>query len=272
MFKNWNFNPTSNVYTGCYEIRDRIPAGLYKLQVSSWGEPQAIGSSLKEDVVFSFESGPMHSVLEEVRKFWDNAERYRQLGVTHKRGILLHGPAGCGKTGIVSAVIHNIIDRDGLALTINSVDSFRKAVPLFRQIEPDRKLLVVIEDIESLLEYEEEELLEVMDGASSLGNGILFLATTNYLDKVPPRIKCRPSRIDTVLEIPMPDEQLRYEYLQRICSGKFEQPELTLINWAKSTEGLSLACLKELVLSKVVYGLNTEDAIQRLKDLHEFEK
>lgn len=266
-FQNWSFNPTRNTYTGIYETAEHLPPGLYQVHVDNWGNPNAVQQHLKDDVLHSFKHGPMKNILDEVSEFWDSGDHYKSLGVTHKRGILLHGPAGCGKTGIVAGLIDDIIRRKGIAVQVPNIENFQAAIPLIRQVEKTRSILAVIEDIENICQYDEEELLEVMDGASSLGHGLLFLATTNHLKKIPVRVRCRPSRIDTLIEVPLPTAAQRLEYLKFICRDGFKRSETELKTWASKSKGFSLATLKELVISQVIYKRTLEETVERLKGL-----
>jgi len=268
-FKQWSHNTSRDVYTGTHETVDQLPSGLYHFKTDNWGNPLANRKQQKDERLCEFRNGPAHEIVEEIRRFWSTGEHYKNLGVTHKRGVLLHGPPGCGKTGIVQLVIRDTIERKGVVTFISGVDHFRSCMPLLRQIEPGRPVLGVIEDIERICEYgEEEELLELMDGSTSMGHGILFLATTNNLDEVPKRIRCRPSRIDTLLEIGQPGKPQRQEYLEFVAGqSSFDVPAETLATWASQTEGFSLAALKELLISVVVFQKTSDEAIARIREL-----
>lgn len=267
MYKHWSYNPTRETFTGTHEIAEHLPPGLYHIGLNHWGDPQASKEKLKDDVLCPFQEGPMKPIVDEVGQFWESGDHYKSLGVTHKRGVLLHGPAGCGKTGIVSVLIQDIIRRKGLAVMMHNVEQFQKAIPLLRQIEEERKILAIIEDIDDVCEYDEEELLEVMDGSSSLGHGLMFLATTNHLDRIPVRVRCRPSRIDTLIEVPLPDVKQRHEYLKFLCSNGFNKSDEELADWAERTNKFSLASLKELVISVIIYKRTIDESIDRLKGL-----
>jgi len=271
MFKRWGFSETHNQYTGIGDIADKLPAGMYEFSTSMRGEPVATRKDLKDDSLHEFDFGPMKPIIEEIGGFWNSAGHYKKLGVTHKRGILLYGPAGCGKTAILQAAIKDVIVRGGVAVNARSIEPFKEAIPLFRQIEDGRPVLAVIEDLDQACEYNEEEFLEVMDGATSIGHGVLFLATTNHLEKIPVRISHRPSRIDTLIEVPFPVEQQRLEYLRFIASGELKIPDDVLRKIAKQTKDFSLAALKEFVISTVVYKRDAAGTIARLKALLEVE-
>jgi ATPase family protein associated with various cellular activities (AAA) len=269
MYKAWSYDQNHNSYTGVKEMSAKLPAGLYDLRVDSWNNPHATEKKVKADLLQHFSTGPMSMVLTEINRFWQAKERYQKLGVTHKRGMLLHGPAGCGKTGIVTLVVRRTIAADGLVLQMDDVEDFLSGLPLLRQVEKDRPLLVLIEDIERLCKSGyEEPLLEMMDGTSSLGDGLMFLATTNKLKEVPERIRCRPSRIDLLVEVPVPDAQQREEYLKFVMTH-FDGlgSALRASQWASSTQGFSLAQLKEVVLGVFVYEKTPEQAIEQLRPM-----
>lgn len=275
MFNHWSFDPTRNVYTGTFEVADNLPSGLYKIEKDGYNRPEAQRLELRDDTIITFEHGPLPLVMAEISKFWTSAAHYKRLGVSHKRGILLYGPPGCGKTGIISSVIENAIANNGIVFQIDDIYDFQDSILLARQIEKGRPITAIIEDIERIVEKDEkdeETLLEVMDGASSVGNGTLFVATTNNLDLVPARVRCRPSRIDTLIEIGFPNKEQRYEYLSflledenglmpdNVHRGRTKQ-------WAEKTDNFSLAMLKELVIGVQVYNKPLEQAITILKEM-----
>ncbi len=262
MYKNWSFDDDSNAFLGNHQVQERLPAGMYRLVVDYGGRPSATKLELRADRIYRFENGPLPAVLKEIDRFWESAQHYRNLGFSHKRGLLLYGPAGCGKTGIISAIIEDTIANDGLVFKIDNVVQFAEAFTKMRQIEHNRRTVGILEDVERFLDGAEEHLLEVMDGATSVGDGILFVATTNQLDKIPARIKHRPSRIDTLIEIGFPGVEQRFEYLKKLLPGKTIGSELVA-----RTHDFSLAALKELVISTEVYGTALPKAIEGLRKL-----
>lgn len=261
MYRSWAFATPSN-YKGVTETAERLPSGLYTLGITPYGDPVADRQELRVDKMVSFSSGPLARVLSEVNSFWGSREHYRRLGVAHKRGILLHGPQGCGKTGILAAVAIESFKYDAIVFQVTNIEIFQKVIKAVRQIEVGRPITVLLEDIEQIVKKNEEILLEVMDGASSVGDGVLFLATTNKLGEIPDRVKWRPSRIDTLIEIDAPNEQQRREYLKSLS------PEVEDLGDPKFTDGFTLAMLKELVIAMKIYGKPRDQAIATAKRMN----
>lgn len=269
MYQFWSYDPSSRKYRGTFDTARHLPPGFYAVRLSSYGEPMAEVLDPREDNILTFSAGPMTQVLTEIAQFWKSANHYKRLGVTHKRGILLHGPHGCGKSSIVNHIIRDTTTREGVVLEVDNLYDFRAAMPLFRQIENGRPVVAILEDLEQFVESDEEELLELLDGASTLGDGLLFLATTNKLNKIPTRIRCRPSRVDTLIEIGLPSSEQRLEYLRFLLERGLDMPRLSLDEWVQRTARFSLAQVKELVISVVVYCRDFEASVARIKEMCE---
>jgi len=81
-------------------------------------------------------------------------------------------------------------------------------------------------------------------------DNVVFIATTNDLSEIPPRVRNRPRRFDDVIEIGMPDVNVRRAYFEiknpRFADGKDSQE---LETWVRVTEGLSVAHLCEMVVA-----------------------
>ena len=252
-----------NLTPGLYDIKISNSVGLYFEKLA-----------FHTDSILLFPDSKSEEVLKEIQKFWDREKAFKERGdkppIKYKRGILLHGPAGSGKTSTIALVMKDVIDRGGIVMVFNDPDAFIEGVRVLRQIQPTTKVVVLMEDIDAILaRHDESTVLNILDGVNSFED-VVFLATTNYLDKLGPRISNRPSRFDKKIRIGFPSvaaRKLYFEYL--LTPEEIKVKKIDLDKWAEDTEGLSLAHLKELVVSVVILDNEYDDALETLQKMKE---
>jgi len=224
------------------------------------------------DELYELPSAEIKSILEDIEFFWERQDIYRDYNFVHKRGILLYGEPGCGKSGIIQLCVKHIIEKkNGIVLNIKDEDGvgyFSEFIPTFRKIEPSRPIIVILEDIDSLAGedvYSTTKLLNILDGIKQIEN-VVYIATTNYPEKLQERITNRPSRFDRRYQVEMPSIEIRKAYLEsKLTSTDLEKIDLD--QWLEITDGMSLAHLKELVISAIVMGRSFKEAVSHLTDL-----
>jgi SpoVK/Ycf46/Vps4 family AAA+-type ATPase len=184
----------------------------------------------------------------------------------------LYGDPGCGKSGIIQLCIKHIIEKkNGIVINIKDEDEIRyfsEFITTIKIIEPDRPLIVILEDIDSLAgedRYSTTKLLNILDGIKQIEN-VVYIATTNYPEKLQERITNRPARFDRRYQVEMPTREVREAYIK----SKLTAEDLDRINideWIQLTENMSLSHLKELIISVIVMGKTFEESIKHLGDL-----
>lgn len=199
----------------------------------------------------------------EIGEFFKIKEKYDRFGFAHKRGYILWGPAGCGKSSALRLLQQNFINQyQGIVLSWTGNGSVSEYYENIRANEPDRPILIVCEDVDSKIRSFETEILEFLDGQKGLKNFVL-VATTNYLEAIPERIKNRPSRIDRLIEVGFPTRKAQGKYLAKL--GLTEE-EIAPILDAVGTTKLSMAALKEIVIGTYCLGYKPSDVIKRLNN------
>lgn len=213
-----------------------------------------------------------HDVLRDLAVFWDSVEEFKEYGLVHKRGILLHGPPGAGKSSLVLLIQKLIIEQlEGIVVTVTSKSDLECFIGFmesgFRQVEPDTPVVVLLEDIDGLVSSSSTEavLLQVLDGAKQINN-IVYLATTNYLHQLPARLTNRPSRFDRVYEIGFPDAAIRKFYLDNIILEK-DKHKVDFDKWVKQTDGFTFAHLRDMIVSILLLKVSFEETIDHLRGL-----
>ncbi|WP_394999917.1 AAA family ATPase [Acinetobacter sp.] len=238
-----------------------LPAGYYEVHVDYNG-PFIQKQDLKTDELIDFSDSVGHAMIAEIKSFWTKEANFKKYGFLHRRGYLMHGPPGSGKTSLIQMVISETIKEGGVVFSCTgSPEALDTNLRLLRRIEPDRQLICIYEDIDAIVEVNgEEKLLSVLDG-ENLVDHVVNIATTNYLNKLDDRIRNRPRRFDRVMKIEMPSVEARRAYL----SGRFDLDDKELEKWIKDTDGFSFAALADLVISTKCLENTYPDSLKVLK-------
>lgn len=220
---------------------------------------------IKSDELFIFSDSITQELLEEINLFWSKAELYKANNLIHKRGILLEGFPGTGKSSIISILSNEIIAKGGVVFKINgfrNLDHYIEFVRTgFRKIQPDTPIITILEDLD---QYEdvEVELLDFLDGKTHLDHHVI-IATTNNTEIIPDTF-LRPSRIDLKVEIPLPNEITRREYFTHK-----EVPENDIEELVSKSNNFSLADLKELYICIYLLDYTIDEAINKISSPRE---
>jgi hypothetical protein len=182
-----------------------------------------------------------------------------------------------GKSCTIQLIMEDVVNREGIVIKFTDPFLFTQGMRVLRQIQEDTPVVVIIEDIDSFLEmYNESEILNVLDGVNEV-NKVVFLATTNYPEKLGARIVNRPSRFDKRFRIGYPSKASRRMYFEHLIGEgdenklkqKISDLNLDLDRWVEDTDEMSVAHLKELFIQVVIIGDTYEESIETLKSMKE---
>jgi chaperone BCS1 len=149
------------------------------------------------------------TLLRDARDFLQSAGWYSTVGIPYRRGYLLHGPPGCGKTSFCQALAGALkLDVCMLTLTNKNLDDNGLAQSLR---DAPTNSIVLLEDVDAVFVDRSVNskhggsgvtfsgLLNAIDGVASQ-EGRLFFMTTNHIEKLDPAL-IRPGRCDVKVEV-----------------------------------------------------------------------
>lgn len=243
---------------------EHLPPGQYTIDFSTTRGMYFSRVDINLDELFVLPDSATETVLDQIEEFWSKEQHFRRFGFLWKRGIMLWGPPGSGKTSALQLLSAQVVERGGLAVYIDNPSIGAAGLTSLRQIEPTRPLVVMLEDIDAMFaRHGEPEILALLDGELQIDN-VVFVATTNYPEKLDKRLKNRPSRFDYVKKIGMPSSDARALYLKK-KNPRLAENKIELQRWVNQTQGFSIAHLKELIVSVEVFQVDFEEAVMRLR-------
>jgi len=250
---------TATLKPGIYEIYCCSSKGIYFQKID-----------VKTDDLIRFPETNSEKVIEEIKKFWDREEFFRKYDLSYKRGIILWGPAGSGKSCTVKLVSQDVVKRGGVVFKFTTPNLFCEGVRIFREIQPDTPIVVLMEDLDSTVDcYSESDVLNILDGVDQIDK-VVYLATTNYPERLGGRILNRPSRFDRRHKMGHPKKKSRRRYFEHLIDEETrERFDIDLDQWVDDTKDMSIAHLKELFVSVCILGNSYEESVKVLRSMVE---
>jgi AAA+ superfamily predicted ATPase len=199
----------------------------------------------REDVFL--EESLKREIYRSIDEFFSESSEFFQLyDIPYKRGILLYGKPGNGKTTLVKSIASSI-NAPVAYWQITEFTSSYTIKEVFKSVLKLTPLVLVIEDIDSMPASVRSVFLNVLDGATSK-EGIFIIGTTNYPEKIDPALMNRSGRFDRAYEIKVPTKELRYQYLVKKNISRILSEE-DIQHVVDSTKEFSYAQLNELYTS-----------------------
>jgi AAA+ superfamily predicted ATPase len=253
-------------FRACGPTQEGLPPAVYGIDTDQFGNIIFATKRIITDELVILPDTASERVLLAIQLFWKARGKFKALGQLFKRGVMLWGPPGSGKTTTIMLLTKDIIERGGVVVLASHPELTTRALEQLRRIEPERPAICILEDIDELVDrYGEHGILALLDGENQVDN-VVFIATTNYPERLDQRLVNRPSRFDEIIKIGMPTADARAVYLRsRLVVAEMGADDLR--RWVADTDGLSVAHLRELVVAVFCLDRDYEETLTRLKSM-----
>ena len=213
-----------------------------------------------ENLVFD-KNSTIFKVKKDILSFFTDKTKniYKQLDLPYKRGIILYGEPGNGKSAMIREIIRTL-DTDVIKITIRRVRSLVNILSALTNELNGKNAIVIMEDIDSLINNSNRsDLLNILDGID-VKSGLYLIGTTNYPEKIDPAFMNRAGRFDKSYNIGNPSKEVRRLFFEsRNIDKLLKGYKLTKDNkgskneiisaFVNNSKDLPLASLKELITS-----------------------
>lgn len=194
----------------------------------------------------------------------EHTEACRKYGIPLKRGVLLEGPYGTGKT-LTAYVTAKKCEANGWTfIYLDRVTGIKEAFSLARQYAPS---VIFAEDIDRTMTggrtVKVDDVLNNIDGIESKGSEIITILTTNHVDQIE-KAMLRPGRLDAVISVDPPDAKAA-ERLMRIYARGLIAVNEDITGAGKELAGQIPAVIREVVERAKLYAIHRAGEIDQLK-------
>lgn len=234
-----------------------LPPGLYEMEMMEW-DPAIKTITIPDPDCFV----PIHNkapgLVDEMVNFFHSRDVYDDLEIRHKRGALIYGPPGNGKTLNLMRAARRCIKEFDCAVFMVTTDTL-DLLSTFRDLFEDQPTICIFEEITEFTARDMESVLNILDGERSWTNNY-NVATTNHPGKLPANLVDRPGRFDRIIRVPNPDRADRRMFLEHFVS-----PDEITSDLLEQTRGFSVAYLMEAVLASRLYDQTLSDVLSQFQ-------
>lgn len=258
------YQEQGGIYVPVYNPRTvpLLPAGIYTVHRNDMtGEMYFESMKIKSDEILDIPSNEYETIVGEIESFLtpETKQRFKDNGYIYKRSTLLYGPPGTGKTCIVNRLAREVVKSGGIVFFNPEPNYLKDTYSIIDDTQPNATVMVIFEEFDSVVDDNESVLLSILDGEIQKEN-VIYIATTNYLGDIPPRI-IRPGRFSTTVEIKYPDERSRNFYIKH----KLKNHDASLVDEVTAkTNNLSIDEVKEVIQSHICFGYKVDDVVKRV--------
>lgn len=202
----------------------------------------------------------------------EKTEACRLSKIPLKRGVLLEGPYGVGKT-FLARVMAKLAAQNGWTFVyLDNVENLAEAIAFAREYQP---AMIFAEDVDRAVADRDEvgqDILNTIDGIESKGAEVMVVLSTNHAERITTAM-LRPGRLDAIISIKAPDARAAAQLLRNYSRGLLEDvPQEVLVAFSHRLAGQIPAVLREVVERAKLAAVRRQQPGEKLRvnmlDLH----
>lgn len=255
------------------KVRDhKIKPGIWSIKYVN-GDLDLVETSFTNDEILETYVSTK-GVTDKINHFFNKLDIYKELGIeVPRRGVLLFGPQGTGKTCIINKIIKerstdketSIVYWNTAQFDASDIKTFLKSID-YSNI---KKFILIVEDIGGI-EIDEtripsdSSLLSILDNQEKIFTApTMIIATTNFPEAFLGNITNRPQRFDDKIEVGYPTAEARSELFKFVGKQYVSSEDLELIKQNKYSK-FSPAHLREIVIRSRLYDKTIKESMEEI--------
>ncbi len=218
--------------------------GRVEIMGSGMPRPMDLDSVVKEDLIFPADTAELIDAA--LFTPIEHTAACRTHKIPLKRGVLLEGPYGTGKTLTAAVTAKRCVEQGWTFLYLENLDDLAPAIRFAEKYGP---AVIFAEDLDSLVNGDRDnntnDVLNTLDGVDTKNTEVIVVLTTNHVENIHPAM-LRPGRLDAVIPVRPPDAPAA-ERLMRLYGRNLIDPAESLSAAGAALAGQIPAVIREVV-------------------------